>query len=74
MLPLAAHFLLSLNLTQDIEGSYKKPSQGILRDKMNVQDITGKVGSVGPIAGVKSKVISDGHAPWAHGGEYEWDG
>jgi len=41
---------------------------------MNVQDITGKLGSVGPIAGVKSKVISDGHAPWAHGGEYEWDG
>lgn len=41
---------------------------------MNVQDITGKYGAVGPIAGMKSKVITDGHAPWAHGGDYEYDG
>jgi len=38
---------------------------------MNVQDITGKIGYAGPIAGVKSKVITDGRAPWAHGGAYE---
>jgi len=38
---------------------------------MNVQDITGKYVHAGPIAGMKSKVISDGHAPWAHGGAYE---
>lgn len=41
---------------------------------MNVQDITGRGGYVGPIAGMKSKVITDGTAPWAHGGAYEYDG
>jgi|JI10StandDraft_1071094.scaffolds.fasta_scaffold2174547_1 hypothetical protein len=38
---------------------------------MNVQDITGKVGQHGPIAGIRSKVLTDGAAPWAHGGAYE---
>lgn len=40
---------------------------------MNVQDITGKYTDYksSSIAGVKSKVQSDGNAPWAHGGYYE---
>jgi len=38
---------------------------------MNVQDITGRPAYAGPIAGMKSNVISDGRAPWAHGGQYE---
>ena len=42
---------------------------------MNVQDITGRYHcEPGFIAGIKSKVITDGRAPWAQGGHFDAEG
>ena len=37
-----------------------------------MQDITGKYQPrAGPVAGVKSNILSDGRAPWAQGGYFD---